>query len=204
MSNKADLKGEPSALLSRKEFLSSLALAVGVFGLTGSMVPFIKSLSPSKDLIATAIVDVDLSDIEPGKIKLVEWRKQPIFVLRRTPEMIAAAARVDTDTLADPAKPEERVIEEEWLVCIGVCTHLGCVPRLVDRVPGQEIPGFFCPCHGGKYDTLGRRLGGPPPQNLHLLPYKFEAKDKLILGNRLFSGYAADIRKLKDLPRAGT
>ena len=203
MSENPKFDRSTGAPLTRREFLTTLAITTSAFGLTGATVPFIKSLGPSKDLLATGVIDVDLSDIGPGKIKLVEWRQQPIFILRRTPAMIESADRLKVASLADPASPEDRVIEEEWLVCIGICTHLGCIPRLINDVPGQGMPGFLCPCHGGQYDSLGRRLGGPPPQNLHLLPYKFLGKNKLRLGSRLFSGYPADIRKIADLPPAG-
>lgn len=187
--------------LTRRSFLTIAASAVGACGAGLAAVPFVRSMSPSSDVIAAGVTEVDLAKIAPGSLEVVLWRRQPVFVLHRTPAMIEAAARIDPGSLSDPAAPGERVKRPEWLVCLGVCTHLGCIPMLSpERVPGLDQPGFFCPCHGGKYDTLGRRLDGPPPENLHLLPYEFAAGGILKVGSGTFSGFDAGVRKLADLP----
>jgi ubiquinol-cytochrome c reductase iron-sulfur subunit len=187
--------------LTRRSFLTLATAAVGACGAGLAAVPFIRSMSPSSDIVAAGVMEVDISKIPEGGLQVVLWRRQPVFVLRRTPRMREAAARIDPAALSDPATEAERVKRPEWLVCLGVCTHLGCIPQLEpDRIPGLEQPGFFCPCHGGKYDTLGRRLGGPPPENLHLLPYEFVGEGRLKIGTESFSGFDAGVRKLSGLP----
>ncbi len=159
-------------------------------------------MAPSRDIAAEALENLDLGGINPGELKVVLWRKQPVFILHRTPAMIQKSALIDPSTLLDPATPEERVKNPAWLVCFGVCTHLGCIPQLEPtEVPGTGQPGFFCPCHGGKYDSLGRRLAGPPPENLHLLPYAFSGSSALMLGSKTFAGFSEDVRKIGNLPR---
>ncbi|HEY5998375.1 MAG TPA: ubiquinol-cytochrome c reductase iron-sulfur subunit [bacterium] len=193
--------GQADRGLTRRSFLTIAASAVGACGAGLAAIPFVRSMSPSSDVIAAGVVEVDVSKIAAGALEVVLWRRQPVFILRRTPAMIEAAGRIDGASLRDPASPAERVKRPEWLVCLGVCTHLGCIPMLEPgRVPGLDQPGFFCPCHGGKYDTLGRRLDGPPPENLHLLPYEFTGASTLRIGSGSFSGFDAGVRKLADLP----
>jgi ubiquinol-cytochrome c reductase iron-sulfur subunit len=188
--------------VTRRVFLTAASSVVGACGIGLSAVPFIQAMQPSQDIIAGGVVEVDISDIAEGELRTVMWRKQPVYILRRTREMIEKARSIDPGTLKDPARPEERVLRPEWLVCLGICTHLGCLPELRTReVPGLLQPGFFCPCHAGIYDTLGRRLAGPPPENLHLLPYEFLGDTKMRLGTRAFAGFGAGVRKLADLPR---
>ncbi len=115
--------------------------------------------------------------------------------------MIEKAKQNDPATLRDPATAEERVKTPEWYVSIAICTHLGCIPSWQpEKIPGLEQPGFYCPCHGGKFDTLGRRLDGPPPENFHLVPYEFIDNNKLRIGTATFAGYIENIRKIKELP----
>lgn len=188
--------------LTRRSFLTLATAAVGACGAGLAAVPFIRSMSPSSDIVAAGVMEVDVSKIPEGGLQVVLWRRQPVFILRRTPRMIATDDRVNPASLRDPATPAERVRRPEWLVCLGICTHLGCIPLLeAERMPGLDRPGFFCPCHGGKYDTLGRRLDGPPPENLHLLPYEFAGEGRLRLGSTSFSGFDAGVRALSQLPR---
>ncbi len=195
-------KKDKNGGVSRRDFLTIVTGAVGAAGLGSAAYPFVKAMSPTKDLIAAGIVEVDISNLKKGELKTVIWRKQPVFILRRTQEMIEKAARIDPAELRDPAKPEERVYRPDLLVCIGICTHLGCIPKFRPKgVEGTGQPGFYCPCHGGKYDSLGRRLDGPPPENLHLLPYKIEDDKKLILGTETFAGFGENVRKIQELPK---
>lgn len=189
--------------VSRRNFLTATTSAVGAVGVGAAAVPFIKFMSPSKDIIAAGVKDVDISGMKEGEFRIIMWRKQPIFILRRTKRMIETAAKIDPATLKDPARPEERVKRPDLLVCIGICTHLGCIPHFQPEkiAPGFDLPGFYCPCHGGKYDTLGRRLDGPPPENLHLVPYAFINDNKLRIGTQTFAGFPENIRKIQDLPK---
>ena len=170
--------------VNRRDFLTIITATVGAAGVGAAAVPFIKAMSPTKDLMAAGIVEVDISDLKAGELKTVLWRKQPVFILKRTSQMIEKAKSIEPAGLKDPAAPEERVKRPDILVCLGICTHLGCIPVFrPENVPGLDQPGWYCPCHGGKYDTLGRRLGGPPPENLHLVPYEFvdDIKIKIVL-----------------------
>jgi ubiquinol-cytochrome c reductase iron-sulfur subunit len=178
-------------------------VAAGAFGLAISAIPFIRAMGPARDIISAGLMEVDISGIREGEFRVLTWRKQPVFILRRSREMIDRTARTDTGILRDPAAPEERVKRADLLVCIGICTHLGCIPNWQpERVPGLDQPGFYCPCHGGKFDTLGRRLDGPPPENLHLLPYSFAGENRLKIGSTTFSGYGENVRKIGQLPTA--
>lgn len=197
--NPKDIKNKE---ISRRTFLTTVTVALGAVGAGFAAVPFIEAMSPTKDILASGRLEVDISSLKDGELKTVIWRKQPVFILRRTPQMIEAAAGVDPSALADPASPADRVFRPDLFVCIGICTHLGCIPKFMpDRVPDTDQPGFYCPCHGGKYDTLGRRLAGPPPENLHLVPYKFETENRLLIGTEKFPGYGAGVRKIDNLPK---
>jgi ubiquinol-cytochrome c reductase iron-sulfur subunit len=114
--------------------------------------------------------------------------------------MIEEAASIKTSSLSDPAEPEERTMEPGLFVSLGICTHLGCIPKFMEKMDETGASGFYCPCHGGKYDSLGRRLGGPPPENLHLVPYRLAGGNRLIIGTEKFSGYGENVRKIQALP----
>lgn len=174
------------------------ATAAGGMGLIATAVPFVASLAPSEQARALgAPVDVDVSTLRPGEVRTVEWRGKPVFVLRRTPEMIDALARHDA-LLADPqsrrsVQPEDarnalRSIRPELAVIEAVCTHLGCVPtfRPTPGSPdiGAEWPGgFYCPCHGSKFDLAGRVFKNvPAPTNLTVPPYRFLSETALLIG----------------------
>ena len=188
---------------SRRDFLLTLTKLLGLAGAGASLVPMVGALMPAHNIILEGIMEVDIRDLKEGELKRVLWRRQPVFILKRTKEMIKHTASIKPEELKDPAHPEDRTLREDLFVGIGICTHLGCIPRLVkDGLKGLPAGGFYCPCHGGKYDSLGRRLEGPPPENLHLLPYRIEGK-RLVIGSQFFAGYTENVRKIGDLPEDG-
>lgn len=137
------------------------------------------SLNASADVLALASVEVDISTIEPGQAATVKWRGKPVFIKHRTADEIEAAVSTPLIELRDPEKDSERYRgEKEWLVLMGVCTHLGCVPL----VNAGDYNGWFCPCHGSHYDTSGRIRKGPAPLNLEVPPYSFIEDGKVLLG----------------------
>uniref|UniRef100_A0A0E0K0E9 Cytochrome b-c1 complex subunit Rieske, mitochondrial n=1 Tax=Oryza punctata TaxID=4537 RepID=A0A0E0K0E9_ORYPU len=139
---------------------------------------FVLSMSASKDVLALASLEVDLSSIEPGTTVTVKWRGKPVFIRRRTEEDINLANSIDIGSLRDPQQDAERVKNPEWLVVIGVCTHLGCIP-----LPNAgDFGGWFCPCHGSHYDISGRIRKGPAPYNLEVPTYSFLEENKLLIG----------------------
>jgi ubiquinol-cytochrome c reductase iron-sulfur subunit len=136
--------------------------------------PLVDNMNPSADVLALASTEVDLSAIEEGMSITVTWRGKPVFIRHRTPAEIEEARSVDVSALRDPQTDEERVEKPEWLVMVGVCTHLGCVPlgqKPTD--PHGEYGGWFCPCHGSHYDHSGRIRKGPAPVNLEVPEYAF-------------------------------
>nr|GMD97779.1 cytochrome B-C1 complex subunit Rieske-4, mitochondrial-like [Ipomoea batatas] len=139
---------------------------------------FVLSMSASKDVLALASIEVDLSSIEPGTTVTVKWRGKPVFIRRRTDDDIKLANSVDVGSLRDPQQDAERVKNPEWLVVVGVCTHLGCIP-----LPNAgDFGGWFCPCHGSHYDISGRIRKGPAPYNLEVPTYSFLDENKLLIG----------------------
>ena len=145
--------------------------------------PMIHSLNPSKDVLALASVEVDLSAIEVGQAVTVKWRGKPVFIRRRTDEEIKQAEEVDLATLRDPQPDDARVQKPEWLILVGVCTHLGCVPQgQKPAEPRGQYGGWFCPCHGSEYDTSGRIRRGPAPLNLEVPTYTFESDTLVKIG----------------------
>jgi len=144
-------------------------------GVAVAMWPFIDSMNPSADVLALSSTEIDLAPIQIGQRITITWRSLPVFIVRRTDEEIAQARADDNNPdLIDPATDRSRVKLEEWLIVIGVCTHLGCVP-LGQRAgePHGKYGGWFCPCHGSVYDTSGRVRRGPAPRNLEIPPYRF-------------------------------
>ncbi|GAB2278343.1 hypothetical protein Dimus_013026 [Dionaea muscipula] len=139
---------------------------------------FVLSMSASKDVLALASIEVDLSSIEPGSTVTVKWRGKPVFIRRRTDDDVKLANSVDVASLRHPQVDSERVKNPEWLVVIGVCTHLGCIP-----LPNAgDFGGWFCPCHGSHYDISGRIRKGPAPYNLEVPTYTFLEENKLLIG----------------------
>lgn len=151
----------------RRDFLKYATCSMGVAGLGLSLWPFIDSMNPAADTKALATIEVDLAPLPVGARMSVQWRGMPVFIAHRTPQEIAAARAVDVDTLRDPQTDEVRAPRAEWLIMVGVCTHLGCIP--LGQRPADEKGawgGWFCPCHGSVYDTSGRIRQGPAPRNL--------------------------------------
>lgn len=139
---------------------------------------FVLSMSASKDVLAMASLEVDLSSIEPGSTVTVKWRGKPVFIRRRTEDDIQLANSVDVGSLRDPQEDAARVKNPEWLIVVGVCTHLGCIP-----LPNAgDFGGWFCPCHGSHYDISGRIRKGPAPYNLEVPTYSFLTESKLLIG----------------------
>ena len=154
---------------TRRDFLYLATGVVGAVGAAISVWPFIHQMNPSASVLALASTDVDLSRIEEGQSITVLWRGKPVFVRHRTPSEITEAEDADFNALPDPQSDMERVKRREWLILVGVCTHLGCVP-LSHR---GDYQGWFCPCHGSHYDTSGRIRKGPAPANLAVPEYVF-------------------------------
>lgn len=168
---------------TRRNFLFLSAGAMGAVGAGIFAWPFIDSLNPAADTLAMATTEVDLTPIQPGQAITVVWRGKPVFIRHRTPEEIAAAESVDVSTLRDKQTDKSRVQKPEWLVLVGICTHLGCIPmgQKPTEVRG-EYGGWFCPCHGSAYDTSGRIRKGPAPKNLEVPSYTFTSDTTIRIG----------------------
>ena len=158
----------------RRDFLQLSTVTIGAVGTAAFIWPFLKSMNPAEDTIALGTTEVDVSQIEEGQSITVKWRGKPVFIRKRTKDEIDEATTVNMSDLKDSEEDVDRVKKEEWLVLVGVCTHLGCVPlgqKLTDSK--GEYNGWYCPCHGSHYDTSGRIRKGPAPENLAVPPYSF-------------------------------
>ena len=195
---------------TRRDFLYIATAAVGAVGAAATLIPLIDQMNPSADVLALASIEVDLAPIQPGQSVTFTWRSHPLFVRRRTPEEIAAARAVNVAELIDPlarnanfpenapatddnrltpnvggpaggaAQPMEK---PEWLVLVGVCTHLGCTPEAsTPQAPQGNYGGWLCHCHGSQYDIAGRVRVGPAPQNLAVPPYAFLSDTRIKVG----------------------
>jgi len=168
---------------TRRDFINLLVNTTAVFGAAAVAWPMISSLNPSADVLALASTEVDISQIEVGQAITVKWRGKPVFIRHRTPEEIKAAEDVDINTLRDPQPDDKRIQKPEWLIVVGVCTHLGCVPQgQKPSEPRGQYGGWFCPCHGSEYDTSGRIRRGPAPLNLPVPEYTFETDTLVKIG----------------------
>ncbi len=153
----------------RRDFLFTATYAVGAVGVVSAIWPLVDQMNPDSSVKALSTTEVDITNIDPGKTITVLWRGKPIFIRRRTKKEIEEASAVDMKDLKDPEKDSDRVKNPEWLVMVGVCTHLGCVP-----LNGKgEFNAWFCPCHVTHYDTSGRERKGPAPKNLEIPKYEF-------------------------------
>ena len=163
---------------SRRDFLYVAAGGLGAVGAAGFVWPLIDQMNPSRDVLALSSVEVDLSGIELGQSITVSWRGKPVFIRHRTEDEITKAKAVPLTDLPDPETDAARAQKPEWLIMVGVCTHLGCVPL------GQqgEYNGWFCPCHGSHYDTSGRIRKGPAPLNLAVPDYAFLDDSNIKIG----------------------
>jgi len=164
--------------VKRRDFLYIAAGGLGAFGTAAAIWPFVAQMNPSADVLALSSTEVDLDGIETGSEITVVWQNKPVFIRHRTEEEIAKAQDVVIEDLRDPQADADRVIKPEWLIMVGVCTHLGCVPL---KEQG-DYSGWFCPCHGSHYDTSGRIRKGPAPKNLAIPPYEFLDDSNIRIG----------------------
>jgi ubiquinol-cytochrome c reductase iron-sulfur subunit len=170
-----------SAEHSRRDFLYIATAAVGAVGAVAAAVPLVSQMNPDASTIAAgAPIEVDLGPIAEGQVIKVFWRGKPIFISHRTKKEIQEAQDVQVASLPDPQSDADRVKKghDQWLVLIGICTHLGCIPLAHQG----DYDGWFCPCHGSQYDTAGRIRRGPAPKNLVLPPYAFLSDTKIRIG----------------------
>jgi len=185
--------------VDRRRFLTGTTVVVGGIGAALAAVPFVASFQPSAKAKAIgAPVEVDIGKLEPGQRITAKWRGQPVWIVRRTPAMIDGLKNFDAELLRDPASEESaqpgyaanawRSQKEEYLVLVGLCTHLGCSPSFVPEPGGEQmgadwVGGFFCPCHGSKFDLAGRVYTGvPAPKKMDVPPYRFVGDTKVIIG----------------------
>ena len=162
----------------RRDFLFTATYTIGAVGIGAAMWPLIDQMNPDSSVKALSTTEVDISGVKLGETITVLWRGKPIFIRRRTQEEIKEASAVDLKDLKDPQKDSDRAKNPEWLVMVGVCTHLGCVP-LGNK---GEYNGWFCPCHGSHYDTSGRVRKGPAPNNLEIPEYEFLDNSTIKIG----------------------
>jgi ubiquinol-cytochrome c reductase iron-sulfur subunit len=165
---------------SRRDFIHIAAITAAAGGAAAVVWPFIDQMNPSADTLALASVEYDLTKVQDGQQITIKWRGKPLFIRNRTPKQIADAVKDDGAAMKDPQKDADRVKpgKAQWLILIGSCTHLGCVPT----VGGGEYGGWFCPCHGSTYDTSGRIRKGPDPLNLAVPEYAFLSDTKVKIG----------------------
>ena len=163
---------------NRRDFILTATTAAGAVGVGAAAWPLIDQMNPDASVKALASTEVDISGVEPGQSITVLWRGKPVFIKRRTLEEIEKARQVNLEDLKHPEKDEDRAKNPEWLVMLGVCTHLGCVP-LGDK---GEYGGWFCPCHGSHYDTSGRIRKGPAPTNMEVPKYEFVNSNTIKIG----------------------
>tara|TARA_Y100000590_G_scaffold957_1_gene1233 strand:- start:718 stop:1230 length:513 start_codon:yes stop_codon:yes gene_type:complete len=162
----------------RRDFIFTASYTLGAVGVGATVWPLIDQMNPDASERALASTEVDISGIERGQSITVLWRGKPVFIKRRTEEEINKARQVNLKELPDPEKDEDRAKNPEWLVMLGMCTHLGCVP-LGNK---GEYDGWFCPCHGSHYDTSGRIRKGPAPTNLEIPKYEFISNSTIKIG----------------------
>jgi ubiquinol-cytochrome c reductase iron-sulfur subunit len=168
---------------TRRDFLYLATGAVAAYGVASLVWPLIDQMNPAADVLALSSTEIDISKVEVGQRIKVVWRGHPVFVAHRTPEEIKEADNVNVATLRDPQTDAQRVQKPEWLIVVGVCTHLGCIPLGTAATdPRGQFGGWFCPCHGSQYDTSGRIRLGPAPLNLAVPPYKFLAANSVRIG----------------------
>jgi len=166
---------------SRKSFtylITGSGVVTGAYCAKTIVTDFVSSMSASADVLALAKIEIKLGDIPEGKNVTFKWRGKPLFIRHRTAEEIDVENKVDINTLRDPQPDSDRVKKPEWLVVLGVCTHLGCVPI----ANAGDFGGYYCPCHGSHYDASGRIRKGPAPLNLEVPEYEFPDDDNLLVG----------------------
>ena len=169
----------------RRDFIHVAALSFGGVGAVAAVAPLLYQMSPSADVLALSTTELDIGAIQPGQAIKTTWRKQPVFVRNLTPAEIASANAVPVASLRDPETLAARTKpgHENWLITLGVCTHLGCVPLGAGEGENRgEYGGYFCPCHGSVYDTAARIRKGPAPKNLTVPPYEFATDTHVKIG----------------------
>jgi len=169
----------------RRDFINVAAVSAAGVGAVATLVPLISQMAPSADVLAASTTEVDLSGIEVGQGIKAVFRSQPLFVRHLTPKEIEEADAVPLSSLRDPQTLEERTQpgKTEWLITMGVCTHLGCVPLGITSDENRgEFGGYFCPCHGSQYDTAARIRKGPAPRNLDVPAYQFTSDTAIKVG----------------------
>jgi ubiquinol-cytochrome c reductase iron-sulfur subunit len=179
------LAAGPEDGLRRRDFINIAAVSAAGVGAAATLYPLVNQMNPSADVLALASIEVDLAPIQPGQAIKTIFRKQPLFVRHLTPAEIQAANAVPPGDLRDPQALAERTKEgkPQWLITMGVCTHLGCVP--LGAAEGEkkgDFGGYFCPCHGSHYDTAGRIRKGPAPKNLEVPEYAFTSDTVVTVG----------------------
>ena len=162
----------------RRDFIFTASYTLGAVGVGAAVWPLIDQMNPDASVKALSSTEVDVSEVQLGQSITVLWRGKPVFIRRRTEEEILKAKEVNLEDLKHPEKDEDRAKNPEWLVMLGVCTHLGCVP-LGDK---GEYGGWFCPCHGSHYDTSGRIRKGPAPTNMEVPKYEFVNSNTIKIG----------------------
>ncbi|MBI1328445.1 MAG: ubiquinol-cytochrome c reductase iron-sulfur subunit [Alphaproteobacteria bacterium] len=179
-----------SAEPTRRDFLYVATGAAGAVGAALAAWPFIDQMNPTSAVLALSSIEVDLSPVQEGQQIVVMWRSKPVFVRRRSKKEIAEVRSVPLSDLIDPlarnanlaetapATDENREVKPEWLVVVGICTHLGCIPLFNQG----NFGGYLCPCHGSQYDAAGRVRKGPAPENLYVPPYAFLNDTKIKIG----------------------
>jgi len=169
----------------RRDFINIAAVSFAGVGAVAIVLPLINQMNPSADVLAQSTTEIDLSKILPGQAIKTSFRKQPLFVRNLTPKEISEADAVDVSTLRDPQTLAERTKagKKNWLITLGVCTHLGCVPLGAGEGENKgPFGGYFCPCHGSAYDTAARIRKGPAPTNLHVPDYAFNSDTVVTVG----------------------
>jgi ubiquinol-cytochrome c reductase iron-sulfur subunit len=169
----------------RRDFIHIATVSFAGVGAAAVVLPLVSQMAPSADVLALSSSEIDIAAIQPGQAIKTTWRKQPVFVRNLTPAEIAEANKVAADDLREPQTLAERTKpgKENWLITLGVCTHLGCVP--LGAAEGEakgDFGGYFCPCHGSHYDTAGRIRKGPAPTNLVVPPYEFTSDTVVLIG----------------------
>jgi len=169
----------------RRDFINIAAVSFAGVGALAIVLPLVNQMNPSADVLALSSTEIDISKIEPGQAIKASFRKQPLFVRNLTPAEMASANAVPVGSLRDPETLEQRTKagKNNWLITLGVCTHLGCIP--LGAAEGENkgpFGGYFCPCHGSAYDTAGRIRQGPAPKNLMVPPYEFNSDTVVTVG----------------------
>jgi len=169
----------------RRDFLNVAAVSFAGVGVAAAVGPLLVQMAPPADVLALATTEVDVSKVQPGQGIKTIWRKQPVFIRNLTPAEIQAAQETPLSELRDPEGVGQRIKAQNgyWLVTLGVCTHLGCVPLGIGEGENKgPYGGYFCPCHGSAYDTLGRIRTGPAPTNLLVPDYEFTSPNTIVIG----------------------